>query len=468
MKEKAKILVVEDDNVALYDINAILAEEDYKVDLASNYSDAIKLLKSNYYNVLVTDLKLPENSGLEVFSFAKKNNSIYGGILITGYSDEASIIQAANLGVKEILKKPFSDEKLLSAVGKILELQAKEESEKLYAEKLQKENVILKEELNKKLKDTLQIIGESPKLISALKKAEQIAKYQLNCIIGGESGTGKELLAQYIHMHGPRKEKPFVEVNCASLSPTLFEAEFFGYKKGAFTNANETRAGYFEIADGGVLFLDEITEIPLEMQAKLLTAVERGVIHKVGDTNEIKINVQIIAATNHDIDKIVSENRLRRDLYHRLTQGLIILPPLRERGKDIEILLDYYIKKYEDEFSKKAKEIDEELWEKIINYSWPGNIRQFTNFVKKWVLFGENEIDCDVETLFEEIPKKKPLDVMLSFDFINGTMEELEKAKKMLIEKVLVKYDGNKSKTARHLGITYQGLLKMIKKLNIG
>ncbi len=467
MKSEVKILVVDDEYLVLTDLKLILSEKNHAVDITSTYENALKKLDENFYDILITDLKLAEHTGLDIIDYAFEKKAIFGSILITGYSDEGAIIKATKLGVREILKKPFSDDELYAAVDKILKLQEEEENKRRLTERLREENEILKQELNKKLKESLQIIGESPKLLSALNKAEQIANYELNCIIGGESGTGKELLAQYIHMHGPRKSKPFVEVNCASISPSLFEAEFFGYRKGAFTNALDTRPGFFETADGGILFLDEITEIPLEMQAKLLTAVERGIIHRVGDTKDIKIDVQIIAATNRDVEKLVENGKLRRDLYHRLSQGFIVLPPLRERGRDIKILLDYYIEKYENEFSRKAKEIPDELWEKIINYSWPGNIRQLTNFIKEWVLFGEDTLaEENEEKLFREASEKTGVKSVLKYEFVNGTFSELEEAKRLLIRTILEKYNGNKSQAARHLGLTYQGLLKMLKKFD--
>ena len=460
-----KILIVDDEYTVLKDLEISLSEKNYELFTAASYKEALGILSDNRLDILITDLVLPQNSGIDLIKYAVENNKIYGSILMTGYSDEKALIEAAHLGVKEILKKPFSDTELFSAIEKILEKQALEEENKRLTEKLKQENIILSQELSKKIKDSLEIIGESPRLINALEKAQIVAQSQINCIIGGENGTGKELLAKYIHQNGPRKDKPFVEVNCAALSPTLFEAELFGHKKGAFTNASESRAGFFEVADGGILFLDEITEIPFELQAKLLSAVEYGLIRRVGDTKDIKVNVQVIAATNRDINSLVDDGKLRRDLYHRLSEGLIVLPPLRERGNDIKILLDFYLAKYEQEFNKKAKEMPKDLWEKIINYKWPGNVRQLTNFIKKWVLFGEDTIiEKSLENIFVEEPEKQGIERVLSFDFIDGTFEELEKAKKLLIYKILDKYNGNKSQAARHLGLTYQGLLKMLKK----
>ncbi len=460
-----KILIVDDEYTVLKDLEISLSEKHYALSTASSYKEAIEFLNLTFFDILITDLVLPQNSGIDLIKFAVKKNKIFGSILMTGYSDEMALIEAAHLGVKEILKKPFSDTELFSAIEKILEKQALEEENKRLTEKLKHENLILSQELSKKIKASLEIIGESPRLINALEKARIVAETQINCIIGGENGTGKELLAKYIHQNGPRKENPFVEVNCAALSPTLFEAELFGHKKGAFTNANESRAGFFEVADGGILFLDEITEIPFELQAKLLTAVEYGLIRRVGDTKDIKVNVQVIAATNRNINSLVDDGKLRRDLYHRLSEGLIVLPPLRERGNDIKILLDFYLAKYEQEFNKKANEIPKELWEKIINYNWPGNVRQLTNFIKKWVLFGEDTIiENSMDNIFVEEEEKQGIERVLAFDFIDGTFEELEKAKKLLIYKILDKYNGNKSQAARHLGLTYQGLLKMLKK----
>ncbi len=468
MNKKIKLLIVDDDTSALRDMELTLAEkkELYEVDSTAYFEEAKNKLKYKQFDILITDLILLENSGIDLIKLAKQNNSTYGNILITGYSNEAAIIEAAKLGVTEILKKPFSEVELFSAIERLAKMQTLEEENMRLAEKLKKENIILKKELDKKVKTPWEIIGESPKLLYALKKARQIAEYQLHCIIGGESGTGKELLAKYIHDNGPRKHMPFVEVNCAAISPSLFEAELFGYKKGSFTNATENHSGFFEVANGGVLFLDEITELPFDLQAKLLTAVEQKFIRRIGDTKNIEIDVQIIAATNRSLDSLVSENHLRRDLYHRLSQTTIILPPLRERGNDIKILLDYYTKQYEEEFNKKADPMPEALWEKIITYDWPGNIRQLTNFIKKWVLFGEDSLE-EIEkedVLFNEEFGDDEIERILSFDFIKGNFEELEYAKKLLIKTILKKYNGNKSKTARHLGLTYPGLLKMLKK----
>ena len=458
------ILVLDDDIYSLENIKLALADfNEYNVVTAADSRAAEKLLKQNKFNLLITDLRLPCKDGLEFAEEAKKKGLINDAILITGFGDEKTIEKAIKIGIRDFLRKPYEETEFLNSVRKVYEnYLLKLENEEL-KKKLKIENRILRQQV---LKDAAKnrIIGQDEQFKLKLKKALEIAKYSENVLIYGESGTGKELLAKFIHLNGPRKDKPYIAVNCAALSPSLFESELFGYKRGAFTGANEDRPGLFELADGGILFLDEISEISKELQAKLLRVIETGEIKRVGDVKNRKIDVQIISTTNRTIEELASGEILRQDLFHRLTSSSIHLPPLRMRKSDIPLLLQYFLNEFNERYEKNIsipkKSI---LYNKLINYGWPGNIRQLKNFVKNYVLF-EPSPDEASKLLEDDFTENNG---ELSFRFQFGTLSELEEAKVWLISKILKKYNYNKLRTAKHLGMSYPGLLALIKRHNL-
>jgi two-component system response regulator PilR (NtrC family) len=466
--KKFKILIVDDDIYSLENIKLSLNNPNYYIKTAIDLKDTMDLIDDYEFDLLITDLKMPKMDGLQLAEYVLKNSFINNVILITGYGNEEVIEKALRIGIKDFLRKPYHESELINSVQKIYDnflLQLENEELK---KKLKAENKILKNQLltsEKKYK----IIGQNQKLLSQLKKALEVAKYSENAIILGESGTGKELLARYIHYNGPRKNKPFIAVNTASLSPSLFESELFGYCKGAFTNAIEDKPGLFELAEGGILFLDEISEIPLDLQAKLLRVIETKEVRRVGCNYWKHIDVQIIATTNRTEKELASNKILRKDLFYRLTSSTLKIPSLRKRKDDIPLLLEYYINEFNNQYEKSVQIPNGEIIKKLCEFDWPGNIRQLVNFVKNYVLFEPNIDDGDgnIDNWLSNEFNSPDAEDNLTFKFVKGTIDEIEQAKIWLIHKILVKNNYNILKTSKQLGMSYPGLHAFVKKHNL-
>ena len=476
-EKQASVLVVEDDTFALQNILTTLRRKGYDVQGFPTANKALKALETSRFHVIISDVKLPVMDGLEFIGECKKRNVSSKFIIVTGYADESSVIRALRLGVDDFLKKPYREGELLHAVGRAVKMLDLEEENQRFRERLQTENTILHRELNKRIKvETLGLIGGSSVLQKCLAQADKVGQHSINALIRGESGTGKEMMAQYIRQHGTRANKPFVAVNCAALSPSLFESELFGYEKGAFTGASEARAGLFEVANGGIIFLDELTEIPVALQAKLLRVVESQMIRRVGAAEAKPIDVQILCSTNRIISEAIEGGFLRLDLYHRLAAVELVLPPLRERLDDLPMLTAHFIKLYEQQLGISAAPIPPAVMNVLKQQRWEGNIRQLSNVIRRWCLFGEHSDERDVAAWIEQPQKSIPSPelqdktssdvVFMHGTFREGTFDELDTIKTRLIREVLQKYNGNKTKAARHLGISYPGLLKMLKAMN--
>lgn len=467
MKKNFRILILDDDPVSLENLRLSLEPRGFQIELAFSFERAIRSINESIFDIAIVDLKLPYKSGIHFIEEAKKLQPKIKYILITGYSNEQSIIAAIKLGVIDIIKKPYEEAELLNSLSKIINMITLEEENIELKEKLIHENQLLKKQKSLKIDDDEQeIIGESKLLKETLLNALSVSSTNLNVLIIGETGTGKELLAKYIHRNSQRKNRPFIPINCAELSPSLFESELFGYKKGAFTNATESKLGLFEVADGGTIFLDEISEINQELQAKLLRAVEQKKIRRVGDSEFRKVDIQIISATNRKIPELLSSQfAFRADLFHRLAEIEVTIAPLRERKEDIPILIEYYQRKIEKLFLKKINPIPPQILARLHNEEWRGNVRQLSNFVKKWCLFGDSLSNLDVDIWMDDHQVERTQ--KLTFLFDKGNIEELSEAKKWIVLKILDRYDGNKLKTAKHLGLSYPGLLKMLKSFNM-
>ncbi len=466
MDANFSILFVDDDIYALENFKYEFKNSPYKTDFADSYKSAVSKLEEGNFNLLITDLVMPFKSGLELARFALEKKYVTDVILITGYGNQETVEEAIKLGLKDFVRKPYNAVDLKNSVEKIYKnFLLKLENEEL-KKRLITENKILKERFSAEAEEKFEIIGKSKTLQEILRKAEIIGKYSNTCLIQGESGTGKELLARYIHLKGARKTRPFIPVNCAELSPSLFEAELFGYVKGAFTGANETRPGLFEVADGGILFLDEISEIPINLQAKLLRVIEYQKIRRIGDSIWRKIDVQIIGSTNRPIEELSNGRILRNDLFHRIATLVLTLSPLRFRKDDIPELVSYFYKKYSKLYEAKAPPPDKNLIARLKTYNWPGNIRQLANFMRSYILFYTGgPVNYFDEWLAVGLGNDAPDEFV--FRFIHGNIMELEDAKKWLILKVLRKYNFNQSKAARHLGMSYVGLHKYLVKNGI-
>ncbi len=459
--KKIKIFIVDDDEFSLENLSISLNSNKFEVSKTGNSDEALQMLNNNIFDIAILDLKLQGTTGLEIIEKVKDKSKLTKYILITGYSEEEAFLKANRIGVSEILKKPYDEFKLHSTIDRLMHIKTLEEENIAFKEKLQKENVNLKKQIKEKFEDDQNImIGESAKLKESLNKAKSVAEYSINTLIVGETGTGKELLARYIQRNGARCDAPFVPVNCAALTESLFESELFGYVKGAFTNAIESHAGLFEVANGGILFLDEITEIPLLLQAKLLRVIEERKIKRVGSTKEIEIDVQILSSTNRNIHEAIKKGFLREDLYHRIASTIIDLPPLRERKEDFVSLVNHFQNLYCKLFNKEILSLPDNVWEHINSSNWDGNIREFSNFIKNYILFG---------TITNGNGHRKPIPISNNenmYLFKNKNFQELEEAKYWLINKALKQFDGNKTLAAKHLGVSYQGLAYLLKNIN--
>ncbi len=444
------ILVVDDEKNIRETLRDILEDEGFKVHLASDGREAISMIDKNEYEIVLLDLWIPEVGGMDVLKYIKERQPDCQTIIITGHGTIDTAVKATKLGAFDFLEKPLSSERLLSVINHAI---------KIY--KLQKENVRLRE---KEFDNYYMVPGKS----NAFKEIEEIiercASTNSRVLITGENGTGKEVVARRIHELSDRKDGPFVAVNCAAIPQTLIEAELFGYQKGAFTGAYQDKKGKFEIADGGTIFLDEIADMSLEAQSKVLRVIEEMQVERIGGVNSINIDVRIIAATNKNIEKEIEEGRFRKDLYYRLNVVPIHIPPLRERREDIPDLLEYYLNYFSRINNKKKKVLSKKAMDFLTyDYNWPGNIRELKNLMERLsILVREDEISLD--DIRKNIPYQEDLSFIPSGTNLRRAKEDFEK-KYIISTLKLVNY--NITKAAKILNVERSNLYKIMKRLGI-
>ena len=371
-----KIMLVEDEKITRKTLTDILKKENYDVNSFGDGTEALNELKQNNFDVVITDLRLPGTNGLDILKAAKEINSKTVVIIITAYATVETAIESLKLGAYDYLLKPFSPEQLLSILKHIEQLS-----------KVLNENEKLKSRLELFEKKT--IIGSSAKVKAFLDMIKIVAPQDHTILIQGESGTGKELCARTIHNFSLRKDKEFIAINCAVIPETLIESELFGHEKGAFTGAVKKHIGYFEKANGGTLLLDDIDDLPLAMQVKLLRVLQEKEISRVGSTENIPIDVRIVCATKVDLKERVNQKLFREDLYYRLNIIPIVLPPLRERKEDIPELLIHFLKKHGAE--EKVQYVDDNIYSILNKYDWPGNVRELENMTERIIALSPNQ-----------------------------------------------------------------------------
>lgn len=379
---QTKILVVDDEQSMREFLAILLEREGYYVAQAENADVALKLLESDTYDLVVSDVSMPGLNGMALLERIKTTTPETAVLMITAYTTAEQAVEAMKLGAYDYIAKPFKVEEV-----KVLVRNALEKSS------LQKENRRLKHEVQERYSFG-GLVGKSKKMREVYDLIEKVANSMANVLVLGESGTGKELAAKAIHYNGPRHDKPFVAVNCGAIPETLMEAELFGHKKGSFTGAIADRAGLFEQAEGGTLFLDEIGEVPLQLQAKLLRVLQEREFRRVGGTSAIKADVRIIAASNRDLEEQVKEGTFREDLYYRLNVVPVQMPPLRERPEDIPPLVEYFYKKFA-QFSGTGEIITSSAMKALISYPFPGNVRELENLVERCVVLGNRVVSED-------------------------------------------------------------------------
>ncbi len=450
-----RILIIDDDPAIRDGCAQVLRRRGYECMEAATGKEAFSLLDRLDFDIVLVDLKMPDINGLDLIAGIRQKDSLLPIVMITAYGTIQNAVEAMRLGANDFLPKPFEPEELLMVVKKCLK-----------ARMLTIENIYLREELKKKEGD-VRIVGESRPIIDLLSQARRVAPTDSTVLITGESGTGKGLLARYIHEQSPRKDAPFVSVDCSTLVPSLFESELFGHVKGAFTGATENKLGKFELANGGTVFLDEIANINLDLQAKLLKVVEEKEITRVGSHKVTKVDVRIIAATNQDLRLLVQKGQFREDLFFRLNVVAFKTPPLRIRRPDIPLLARHFLKKFSEKHRRlPALSLTEEAMDALISYYWPGNVRELENFIERLVIFSTGkEITLD-DLEISGLPLEKASDEPASTppNIETDGIEPLEQIEKAYIIKVLKSTKGNKTLASQLLGIDRKTLRLKLKK----
>ncbi len=383
----AKILVIEDEAAIRRVLVKILSEENntYEVSEAEDGLLGIEKIKSDDYDLVLCDIKMPKMDGLEVLEAIKKIKPEIPIVMISGHGDLDTAVNIMKLGAFDYISKPPDLNRLLNTVRNALD---------------RKELVVENKMLKKKVSKNYEMIGESKAISDIKEMIEKVAATDARVLITGPNGTGKELVAHWIHQKSDRSKGPMIEVNCAAIPKELIESELFGHVKGAFTSANKDRAGKFEAANGGTIFLDEIGDMSLSAQAKVLRALQENKIQRVGNDKDIKVNVRVVAATNKDLKKEIAENRFREDLYHRLAVILIKVPALNERREDIPLLVSYFAKKISKEQGSPVKKFSPKAIKKLQQYDWTGNIRELRNVVERLIILGGPEVSEQDVQLF--------------------------------------------------------------------
>lgn len=444
-----KILIIDDEQHLCWALEKAMHQEGYNAVSAFNGKSGLEMIKKEAPSLVILDLKMPEMDGLEVLKKAKEIQPKLPVIILTAHGTIETAIEAMKMGAADYLTKPFDLEELKIIV-----------KQNLLVSQLVTEVNFLRAELAKKYTD---IIGESRAIREVKNMIERVARSNATVLITGESGTGKEVAALTIHQKSLRKDGPFVPVNCAALPEQLLESELFGHEKGAFTGAVARKLGRFELAERGTIFLDEITEMPLSMQAKLLRVLQEKAFERVGGTETLHVDVRVIAATNRNIEKAMEEGKLREDLYYRLNVFQIHMPPLRERKEDIPLLARHFVEKFRPTYL--VGKISPEAMELLVRYHWPGNIRELQNVIERAAIICQGN-----EILPEHLPKellaaqKPSLGAIIYFPDQGICLEEVEKE---LILKALEKTGGNQTKAAQLLGITRSALLYRSQKYGI-
>ncbi|RMD91366.1 MAG: sigma-54-dependent Fis family transcriptional regulator [Calditrichaeota bacterium] len=453
MKRKAEIVVVDDDLYSFKFFKNLLPETEYKIYSFAKGYEALEFMKNSTCDLILLDLRLPDISGLDVLQKIRQFENPPEVIMITGFSTVESAVQAMKLGAFDYVQKPFEN------IDEIKLLIEKALDKKF----IRDENLFLKQQI-RDISLTNKIITNHPSMHAVLHTVKKVAPLDSTVLITGESGTGKELIARLIHEMSPRAKNRFLTVNCAALSENLLESTLFGHEKGAFTGAVRLHRGYFEVANNGSIFLDEIGEISLMFQVKLLRVLEEKKFQRVGGTEDIHSDVRIIAATNRDLQKEVEKGNFREDLYYRINVVTINLPPLRERGDDILLLIHYFLQFFSEKYNKKIKSISPEAKELLLKYPWPGNVRELKNVIERAVILEESP-EITPKSLPESLQIKSTPERSFRFDL--PYHEAKQQFEREYIISLLKKCSGNIKRAAEISKIPRQNFYLKIKKYNL-
>jgi len=471
-----RILVADDEESMRWVLSKALRKKGYTVDLARDGDEALRLIQTASYDLAILDIKMPGISGLDLLEKAREVRSDLLMVIMTAEASMRNAVEAMKRGAYDYLTKPFD----LDVIDALIEKVSR-------AREMTSQVAVLKEELKDRYQLEKNIIGNSPAMREIYKTIGKVAPSDMTILIQGESGTGKELIARAIHFNSRRIGKPFIALNCAAIPKELLESELFGFEKGAFTGATERKLGKFEQANGGTIFLDEIGDMPLDLQAKILRVLQEREVTRTGGNQSLRVDVRIVAATNQELEQLVREKGFREDLYYRLNVVPIQLVPLRERSEDIPLLADFFLKKTSAELEIPPKQIDGEAMQFLMGYSWPGNVRELENTIKRAIILSADPLltvadfpglrreKGSSQAPGEELSLESLVEIKLRSSLINLDKLEsgdvhamvLEQVERPLIRFVLEKTRGNQVRAASILGINRNTLRKRITELGI-
>jgi DNA-binding NtrC family response regulator len=442
LENKPKILLIDDEESILKVISTILKNEGFSVITAKNKKEAVNKLKNINFDIVLSDFKLPDGTGIEILQEFKKENPLTPFIIITAYGSINGAVEAMQKGATHYISKPIDSSQLIETINFHLQ----------------------KASFTNEIKEFEGIIGKSSKMKELFKEISIVSKSSSTVLIEGESGTGKELVAKAIHKLSNRKDKPFIPINCSAIPLELFENELFGHEKGAYTGAGSKTLGKIEIAGEGTLFLDEIGEMPQLIQAKLLRVLQEKEFFRIGGTELVQVKCRIISATNRNIEKMVEDGEFREDLFYRINVVHLRIPPLRERKEDIPLLVKQFLKKYSKENNKEVVDIDSSVLEIFLKYDWPGNVRELENAIERAVVM------CPIDKIkIEHIPKRiiNKLSSKSNSDTFSDKTYNLTEIERKIILSALEEENWNQTKTAQKLGISRKQLRTKMKNLGL-
>ena len=448
-----RLLVIDDEENMRHMLSAMLRKSGYEVDTAADGREGLQIIDKHRYDFILCDIKMPKMDGMAFLKAARVKDTNATVIMMSAYGSIDTAVEAMKLGAYDYITKPFKSDEVNLTLKKAEE-----------REKLKQENQQLRERIRKIRADSRfsNMIGKSKAIQAVFELAEKVALYNTTVLITGESGTGKELIARGIHYHSERSSGPLVPVNCGGIPENLLESELFGYKRGAFTGADKNKIGLFEEAAGGTIFLDEIGELPISLQVKLLRVLQENEIRAVGDSKTRKIDVRIIAATAKNLEEEIQSGGFREDLFYRLNVMPIRLPPLRERAEDIPLLCQHFIDRYNAALKKSVQDIAPQAMSRLMQHNWPGNVRELENIIERAIVLTE-DLHLQPEHLPSNIGKETESGSMKNL--LNGfSIKEAQKIiEEMLITKALKETAGNRTRAARLLEISHPSLLSKIK-----
>ncbi len=449
---KTKILIVDDDVDALELMEELFESKGYNPITATNGLAALDRIRDEDPDMVISDIRMPDMDGMQLLEVMSQRYPHIPVIMVTAHGTIEAAVEAIKMGAKDYILKPLRLDEILAKVETISELR-----------NLVKENEYLRSRLATRF-NVKNIIGKSEKIDELFKLIHDVAPTNTTVLIQGENGTGKELIANAIHFNSPNAKKPFIKLNCGVLSENLLESELFGHVKGAFTGAFKDKIGRFELANGGTLFLDEIGDISQNMQVKLLRVLQEGEFERVGGTETLKVDVRIIAATNHDLENLIHHGRFRQDLYYRLNVIPIHVPPLRDRKDDIKLLVEHFLEKFQEVHQKKIETIDRDAIAALEEYDWPGNIRELENYMERSIVLNKTGriTKSDFPAAITRAQKG-----LVDYDEAAGLLGAVEDYERRLILSELDKNNGNKAKTAQKFKMNRSTFMSKLKKYDI-